>query len=424
MGSSGVQRPLKFIKYLQKYGWKPVVIAPEPGFYTHFDDSLEEELNRIEPSIEVHRVQANTPLHIKGSGGKALGNLPDWLMEPLRLISSAIYLPDNKKAWIKPALEAAAKIIETQKIDAVFSSAPPYSNHLIAAEIKRRYGIPVLLDFRDDWYASHLIKYPTKLHQRKMLRLEKECLKQADAIIAINKAMLDSLKKRNKRDDLLFEVISQGYDPEDLELPANPTNIKAESHKLQSGSKITILYNGIFYGENQPDVFLEAVHSLIVQHPEWSKKIKLRFQGGLPKESKVWAKKAGIDSLIEDAGYLTHKEACKGLALADILWFVVGHKKSSEQVTPGKIFEYIGMRKVILGLVPENGEASKLLEQLKAGFRSPADDAAAVSAQLLYIIENLSELKKKALSDTAYEKYNRRNIAFALADVLNKISRK
>ncbi len=418
MGSSGVQRPLKFVKYLQRFGWTPVVLAPEPGLYTHYDESLQEELDRIQPAVEVHRVKGNTPFD-KTAGRRAIGNIPDWMAAPARMVSSFFYLPDNKKGWILPAVEKANELHKIRKFDAIFATAPPYSNLMIAAELKESLDIPVLMDFRDDWYGSHLLRYPTPFHRNRMKDLEKKCLLSADMVTAINGFMLDSLKSRNGREGLKFEVLEQGYDPEDILLAASD-DVSPKSSSTENET-IRILYNGLFYGENQPDTFLEGVRLLLEAQPELRPKLELIFQGGLQAEHHTLIKRLGLTDLIKDCGYLSHKKALKGLASADVVWFTVGHKKSPEQVTTGKLFEYIGCRKVILGLVPSRGEAARVLDSLAAGFVANPNDAISVKERLSYILTRLDEFKQLGSGDETGLRYSRINLTRNLSEFLNEL---
>ena len=172
-----MQRPLKFVKYLRQYGWNPIVLAPEPGMYHTFDESLERELDEMD--IEVHRVKGGTPFHKLGGKSKQVSFIPEWLNKPLRIVSSFFWLPDNKIGWIKPAFAKAHELIAKHSIDAIFSTAAPYSNHIIAAQLKQNTGLPVVMDMRDDWLESHLITYPTGYHKKKMAHIEQATLSKA-----------------------------------------------------------------------------------------------------------------------------------------------------------------------------------------------------------------------------------------------------
>ncbi|MDZ7806549.1 MAG: hypothetical protein U5K71_05495 [Gracilimonas sp.] len=133
LGGSGVQRPLKFIKYLREFGWNPVVICPEPGAYPYYDDSLLEELENL--SIEVHRTKANTPFHMPFLKERKL-ILSERLAETGRRLSKLFMYPDNKKGWIEPAVKKATELAQTHDFDVIFSTAPPFSDHLVASELK------------------------------------------------------------------------------------------------------------------------------------------------------------------------------------------------------------------------------------------------------------------------------------------------
>lgn len=372
MGSSGVQRPLKFLKYLPNFGWNPVVMAPEPGAYHTYDESLLREFKNL--NLETYRVNAQTPFHTASKLVSILDKLPDNLKRGLRILSSFFMLPDNKKGWIEPALQKAREVINEKNIHAIFTTAPPYSNHLIAARLKVEFDIPVVMDFRDDWLNSHLIKYPTSFHRKRMAQIEKQCLNQADVVLAINEVMLNSLQSRTTSNQTKFEVLPQGFDPEDF--GKNNT----ASIQIEPGS-LNLLYSGIFYNENQPDHFLKAVRRLLSLHPEVTGKMKLHFQGGLDNRHHSLMRKLGLIDYIEDYGYQAHPVAVENLKKADVLWMQAKFSKNSEQVTTSKLFEYMGSRKPILGLVYE-GEAHRLLNQYKASFLAPPDDPGQISETL------------------------------------------
>jgi len=185
MGASGVQRPVKFIKYLPEFGWKPIVLTPQPGAYHTFDQSLVEEVSG--EHIQIERVEGKTPFHVAGGNPKEI-KIPEKLASILRSISQFFWIPDNKTGWIKPALEKARQIINSTDvdIDLIYSTAPPYSNHLIAAQLKKEFGLPVVMDLRDEWLLSPLISYPTRFHRSKMARIEKKTLATADLVTVIN----------------------------------------------------------------------------------------------------------------------------------------------------------------------------------------------------------------------------------------------
>ena len=407
MGGSGVQRPLKFVKYLRNFGWNPIVLCPEPGAYHTFDESFQREVDEL--GIEVHRVEGNTPFHKAGQDPKKV-QIPDTIAKILRWFSTFFYLPDNKKKWIKTGLEKALSIIEEKKIEAVFASGPPHSNLMLAKQIKEETGIPILMDLRDDWVESHLIKYPTAWHKKKMERLEVDTLTKADKLLTINDKIAESLKSRVLKE---VEVIGHGYDPEDFNEP--------ESIPTSSPDKISFLYSGSFYPDSRPDSFLRAIHKLLKSKPELEDLIQLQFQGGLNSEHWKLINKLELTSLVFDFGYVTHEIAVKNLLAADVLWLNVGQKKNPEIISLGKTSEYFATKKPILGLVPD-GSAKDLLIDYGKSFIADPYDIPAIKDQLAKIINCYQTEDWPTYTEAVVDQFNRKKLTGRLAQILDEIS--
>jgi len=412
MGSSGVQRPLKFLKYLPTFGWNPVVLAPEPGAYHTYDASLLQEFEALTP--ETYRVNARTPFHTASNLVSMLDKLPDKIKKGLRSLTSIFMLPDNKKGWIEPALQQARDIIKEKNIQAIFSTAPPYSNHLIAARLKDEFDIPVVMDFRDDWLNSHLIHYATAFHRNRMARMEKQCLTRADVVLAINEAMLNSLESRTSlKNQTTFEVLPQGFDPDDFE-KNNTASIQTEPDSLN------LLYSGIFYHENQPDHFLKAVRRVMDRHPEITGKMKLHFQGGLDNRHQSLIEELGLKDDVKDYGYQPHLIAVENLKKADVLWMQANFRKNNEQVTTSKLYEYVGSRKPILGLVYK-GEAQRLLQQYNASFIAPPDDCGQIEETLWTMFKKWKNDEMPEPDQEIISLYNRKYLTSRLSELFDNL---
>jgi len=413
MGSSGVQRPLKFVKYLPDYGWKPIVLAPKPGAYHTFDPSLLNDLKGR--TNQIHRIDANTPFHM-GSRNARKVEIPDFIARYLRAISHFFWLPDNKTGWIKPALEKADEMIGEQKIDLIYSTAPPYSNHVIAAELHTKHGIPVVMDMRDEWLESHLISYPTPIHRRKMAKIEQQTLSKADLITVINNPTKQALSKRlSGKPDI--KIISQGFDPENFE------SVIKETISQESGSRLKLLYSGAFYGERTPEIFLQAVAGAVKLHPELKKELELHFQGGLEKGHVELISQLKLDEIVLNHGYVPHKQAVINLLAADVLWFNIGHRQYSNRVTVGKLFEYFGTRKPILGLVPEGG-SKQLLKEYGSYYIAEPHNVESVKNEILKIWKDWKNKSFPPANSTFVEQYDRRKITSQLADSFESLLKK
>lgn len=407
MGGSGVQRPLKFVKYLREFGWNPIVLCPEPGAYHVFDESLQQELDKME--VEVHRVEGKTPLHLTGNRRIVL---PKWFENVLRKISTFFWLPDNKKAWIKKGFVKAEEIINSRKIDVIFASAPPYSNLILAKKLKEKFTIPTVMDLRDDWLESHLIKYPTSWHYNKMKQIESNALSFADQLVTINNYISASVDNRNVNPNKT-KVITQGFDPDDFEI---------EVSSAESSQRLSFLYSGTFYPKSGPEVFLSAMATFLDRDPKYKDLIELQFQGVLSDYDRSLFKKFNLLDNVKDFGFVSHKNSLENLLAADILWLNNTHPKNPEMLSLGKTYEYMATEKPILALVPE-GDVKKTLESYGAASIVPPD-------KVEEVVEKISELvlqwekKKLPTPDKVFiSRFNRRELTSQLASIFNVISR-
>lgn len=406
MGGSGVQRPLKFVKYLREFGWNPIVLCPEPGAYHTFDETLEKKLQGL--NIEVHRVKGNTPLH---KTGNKVVKLPVWLELKLRKISTFFWIPDNKKGWIKTGFEKAKELIQSKNIDLIFASAPPYSNLLLAQSLKQEFELPVVMDLRDDWLDSHLLSFPTKWHYKKMKSLELKTLSHADQLITINHAIADAIDGRrvNKHQT---KVISHGFDPEDFN---NIKNLKKDENKL------TFLYSGTFYPDSGPEVFISAMALYLKENPKYKSIIELKFQGTILAKQVDEIEKQGLLPQSTFCGYLPHHEAIVNMGNADILWLNNAHKKFSKVVSLGKTYEYMASKKPILALIPD-GELKDTMIAYEAAFITSPDNVELVKKKIDEIVTKWESNNLPRPNQSFINKFNRRELTSELATIFNVIT--
>lgn len=341
-----MQRPLNILRHLPKYGWNPIVLAPEPGYYHTMDFSLDKELNQL--NVPIYRVQAKTPFHRGGGSARQAPRVPEGISKVLRWISALRYIPDNKIGWIDPAFEVAKQIVEKHKPELIFSTSPPPSNLLLAAKIRKWSDIPAIFDMRDDWVGNHQQVYPTPWHRNKMVQLENDTLSQADGIVTVNSVIRDAIVSRHPRYIKPILSIPSGYD--------SMRFLDVSEPSFQNDrSKITMLYSGRFYGENQPDTFLMAVSNLLRKHPSYANILRLAFQGGLEQRHHKLIDSLGLSGLSIDFGYVDHATSVANLLESDLLWLVVAHRNRGEQVSTGKIYEYMASGKPIVALAPAGG---------------------------------------------------------------------
>lgn len=410
MGGSGVQRPLKFIKYMREFGWNPIVLCPEPGMYPYFDESLQQELESISP--EIIRIQPKTLLHSAGRVSKQ-NQIPDFAAKIFRRIMRLFMFPDNKKGWIKPAVEEGLAILEEKHIDLIFSTAPPFSNHIIGSNLKRFCNTPLVLDYRDAWLNNHYFSDMLTWQKKKMYKMEKECLAHTDAVICLDEETLNDMH-HNYPGIKSSYTLPHGFDHEDFEVSEAP----CLDYKK---SKFNFLYSGIFYENNQPDAFLKAIKIAIKEEFIPKEKIHLHFQGGLDSRILKLIHELKLQEIVTDYGYLSHKQAVANLKKADVLWMISNFDASLKQVKSGKLFEYFGARKPILGLMHQ-GEESKLLKEYGAGYVANVSSVVEIAKEIKEVFNVWEQGANFSVNDSFVEKFNRKKLTEKLVNIFNEIS--
>jgi len=408
MGGSGVQRPVKFAKYLQRYGWEPIVVAPDPGIYHTFDESLNKEL--ADANVRVERVQ-NSALLKAGKKSINPSHSKPWKAALLKWITSWFFLPDNKKGWINDAVRKCVQLTESESISALFATAPPYSNLIVAQRVKAKTGLPVIMDLRDDWLDSHLISYPTRWHYNKMKRLESDTLKTSDHITVVNSYYKSKIKDRLGKNSPAITVIPNGFDRETF----------ASHNSAGKDNEFVILYSGLFYGSRKPDWFLKSVKKVIEKHDDFSKHVQLWFQGGLNQSHWKTINDLGLRGCVTDFGYLEHHNAVANVMKADVLFLTLGDRKHIEAVTPGKVFEYMGSLKPILAYIP-TGVTHSLLNKYGAASCVGITDVDAGADAILKLYEQWKTNNLPTGSFEFIQSFDRLNLTEQLSGVLDRVT--
>lgn len=366
LGLSGVQRTLKFVKYMPNNGWHPTVITTGNIAYYAHDKSLQNELDKL--GINVIRTSSSDPNAVLSKLGTV--KMPnEKARKILNLLSQTFFIPDNKISWSKKAFQSALEILSKEKFDAIFVSAPPFSAFNMAAKLKKKFDIPLVVDYRDLWYKSYFAFYPTPFHSLLHKRMEYLSLRTADKVIVTNRKIKEKLLNYYKF--LTFEdvvIIPHGFDPEDF---STAKSIPKTTDKL------IITYSGIFLEYNTPKYFLEAFKQLTIERPDVASKIELHFVGYLRKENQKLIRKLKLEEFVKDFGYMNHDEALRKVMASDVLWFMIGKKRNIDAILPGKMFEYFGTGKPVIASVPEGAAKSASIEY-GASFITEPDDVMAI----------------------------------------------
>ena len=409
MGLSGVQRTLKFVKYLKNYNWEPTVITTKDVAYFAHDQSLQKELEKT--GVKTIRVGGAEPNSLLSKYGTI--KLPSELIRKIfNRLSQVFFVPDNKLSWAKKAYKKSIELISAEHFDAVFISGPPFSAFDIFSDLKKIYHIPLVLDYRDLWVDNQFSFYLTPFHRIIHKRKEYKALKAADKVIVTNRRIKEKLINDYKFlsfDDVF--IIPHGYDPQDLE---KVTRIQKPNDKL------LITYAGLFYEYITPKYFLQAFKKLLVEYPSIGENIRLSFIGFLRKENQKLIRQLKLESYITEYGYLDHLETIQKLFMSDVLWIMVGKGKSAETISSGKLYEYFGLRKPVIACLPD-GALKMAATDYKASFITEPDNVDEIKDALLKVYKLFKEGKLPKPDEEFVQNFRRDFLTEQLAKQMNNI---
>ena len=368
MGLSGVQRTVKFAKYLPQYGWKPTVLTVSPRGYYAIDESLLKEME--EANVEI--VRTNSLDVNRLFSRKGVVRMPsEWFRKILQFIGDTFFIPDTKIGWKSKAVQKARELLDRERFDLIFATAPPQTDFLIGAALKRATEIPLVIDYRDSWLQYPYKYFPTPLHKYLHYRQEKRVLKAADKVVVTHRRVKENLVKRHKA--LQYHdvsILSQGYDPVDLEVKP--------SERLQMPLRLRFCHTGTFYGGRNTSTFLRALRNIFDKHTHLRGRIELNLVGNVRREDQRLVKNLGLQNDVTFLGYLEHKESVSQILAADVLWFIL----DNDYQTPGKLYEYFGARKPILASVVD-GYTKQLIQESEAAVCVPLHDVKAHEEAIL-----------------------------------------
>ncbi len=401
MGLSGVQRTLKFAKYLPQFGWLPTVLTVTPTGYYAQDYTMLDEIH--DPAIEVARVGSLDPNRLFRK--KGVVRLPsERRRKILTYLSDTFFIPDNKIGWKRKALRTARKLHEAKNFDVIFATAPPFTDFLIGMELSEQIKRPLVVDYRDAWHEYPYKYYPTPLHKWVNYRLEKKVLRAASRILTTNRKVKELILKRFKflgYHDVT--ILPQGFDPEDFDI---------RQTSPRKDGKMKIAHAGIFYGDRTPKYFLLALKKLFADRPGLKDHIEAVFVGHLQDEHARTIRTLGLGGNVTLTGYLDHGHCVHQLLASDVLWLMVDNETQS----PGKVYEYLGAGKTILANVPDGFIRQTLEEAEGCVITDPADvDGIARAIGGLYDQHQKNQLPTPR--EDVVEKYNRVELTRELSKI-------
>ena len=421
-----MQRWLKMSKYLPENGWQPVIYTADQAEYPVEDASLEKD---VAPEAEVIRRPIVEPYSFykkflgirKGEkvkagfineGAKKSGwkeNLSVW-------IRGNFFIPDARCWWIKPSVKYLLQYLKEHTVDAIISTGPPHSMHLIAKALHEKLNIPWVADFRDPWTDIDFYKdlKLTGRSDRKHHRLERQVLTEADRVVTIGWDCARGLESHGAKD---VAVITNGYD-DMAETPCKTSH--GEAGQDVETSTFTMSHIGIIGANRNPETFWQAVADIVKGRPQsQGKPLRIRLIGQVDNSVLESIKRNGIENYVELIPYIPHNQVAEEQQKSDALLLFINNTPNAKGVLTGKIFEYMASGRPILCIGPEDGDSARILSETRTGVTAGFDDKSKMKAVILDWMVKHTENQLVANDTEAVEKYSRRNLTKEFVKILN-----
>lgn len=426
IGGSGVQRSLKFVKYLREFGYEPIVLTVGENDEKYpFDKTM---LPEIPKDINVIRVDNNLflPEMLSKEDQQSIYNLycgvmksEDWMKEYCNAItnSDACLIPDNQMIWVNECLKHIEERVNLQDVDIVYTTGCPFSTFFLGYYIKKKYGTKWVQDYRDPWMSNqyYLDDFYDNEKQSEELqkKLENNLIQYSDAVIGVASDMIKEYVTEYHISKEKVHLITNGYDEEDFE----SVDIKGDSN-----SKFTLCYNGNVYGDRNPLKLLNAINELISEGKIIHTDIIWVFNGEIDIPWKRKMEELDNYNIIKHNKRMPHLESIKFAMQADLLVLFGAVGEGSKIVYTGKVFEYIRMHKPILSFSTEGGVLTKILDETQTGVNFEYDDTEGIKKYLMNKYNQWKEHEQVSCGvDNAIEKYSRRNLTHKLSDVFDEV---
>ncbi len=428
-GGSGVQRWVKFAKYLPKEGWQPVIYTPENPELTTIDKTLAEE---IPPEAEIVKTHIFEPYGIyrklmgKGSSTdlKALtsagsdgnevnpvnGGKKSWKQKLSLYIRGNFFIPDPRIMWVRPSVKFLKSYLKKHPVDAIVSTGPPQSMHLIGLKLSRATGLPWLADFRDPWtkifYFKHLELTPKS--EAKHQALEKKVVDGATRVIAVSPMVKKDFEAITSTP---VELITNGFDEEDFNDP------------FEADEYFNITHTGLFASDGDPEILWKVLSAKCQDDKEFRKLLRIRLVGKTDQEIVNSIEAAGLGPNLVNLGYQSHEVAVREQRNASVLILPLRKEPEYEAVLPGKLFEYLASRRPILGIGQTDGAMAQVVRNTGSGIVYDWEDEEKIRR---WIDFSWDEFKANELLDNASDisMYSRRRLTKRLAALLEEITKR
>jgi len=386
-GGVGVNRCLKFAKYLPDFDWDPVVYAPSNASYPYIDETnfkhIPEGITILKQPIKEpfelfkklsgrKKNDSANPVYVRDRKRSAIDEFAIW-------VRGNFFIPDARSLWIKPSVRYLKKYLSENPVDAILTDGPPHTNTVIGCRVSQATGTPWLADFQDPWtqvdYFS-MLKIG-KRADKKHRALEQVCFQTAKKITIASPTWAKDLESIGAKN---VDPIFWGYDDDDF--PENPP---------LADKTFSIVHAGQLGYDRRPDSFLSMLGELKKENPEFGKLLRLKFAGTVDYAIEAMIKENGLSENYFASGNISRPEAIDLTLKAQLLLLPLNIADNAKGRIPGKLFENLRASKPILVLGPTDSDVSKIVADANAGITCTYDDS---KTQKAFILERFEKFKQ------------------------------
>ena len=409
----GVQRWLKFVKYLPEFDVQPIVYVPENPTYPILDQQLESEVSDkaiilkksiFEPYQLASFLSKNKTKKI--SSGIIPNQKKQSLLEKLMLwVRGNLFIPDARVFWVQPSVSFLEKYIQENEIDTIITSGPPHSLHLIGLELKQKLNITWLADFRDPWTTIGYHKSLRLSHfaAKKHKQLESQVLNSADTIIVTSKTTKAEFQVLTTKP---IEVITNGFDIEKVD-------------KQTLDTKFSLAHIGSFLSERNPQILWESLVELCHELPDFKTHLEIKLIGAVSQEVLETIAQFGLHSYLNNLGYVSHAEAVAHQRKSQVLLLIEIDSQDTKSILPGKLFEYLVSERPIVAIGPMGSDFAEIITNTNTGVFFEYSEKAKLkqTIQEYYTQFLQGNLQSHAIG---LQQYSRKNLTQQLVELLNQ----
>ena len=412
-GGPGVQRWLKFVKYLPDFNIEPHVYIPENPTYPLIDEKL---LSEVSDKAVIIKQPIFEPYGLASVFSKnktkkiSSGIIPNqkkqsFIEKAMLWIRGNVFIPDARVFWVKPSVKFLKQYLQDNQIDTIITTGPPHSLHLIGLQLKKELNITWLADFRDPWTtigyhkSLRLSNYAAKQHKQ----LEHQVLNSADTIIVTSKTTKTEFQALTTKP---IAIITNGFDVEKVE-------------KQTLDTKFSLAHIGSFLSERNPKILWESLIELCAEIPGFKSHLEIKLIGAVSQEVLETIGQLGLNPYLNNLGYVSHADAVAHQRKSQVLLLIEINSEETKSILPGKLFEYLVSERPIIAIGPKDSDFAEIITNTNTGVFFEYSEKVKLKQTIRDYYTQFLEGKLQS-NGVGLQQYSRKNLTKQLVELLHQ----